>query len=213
MARGGSEPSAAFSLLRKWNFVMADDPPGNAVQEGGQQRAPIIPDAALHARQMYAEGVPTRTILAETGLTLWQLYNWIEGRPRRNAEPLLPALAKRRVVKGLRISAGDRRSLVARMMRSAERQVAEIELRVGSPRNDREKDARMLAVLARAMRELSTIDALDRRLEEVEEVARDDDNSIAAEPVPRDIEELRRSVSRKLQQIIDGRAEGSAGDS
>jgi hypothetical protein len=162
-----------------------------------------IPDAAQRARQMYADGVDTRTIMAETGLTLDKLYNWIEGRASRKGEQLLPPLAKRRIVRNLRITPGDRRSLVERMMRSAERQVAEIELRVGAPRHDREKDARMLAVLARAMRELTAVDALNRDLERAKDAApKADKSGKSDEPVPRDVEELRRSVSQKLQAII-----------
>jgi hypothetical protein len=162
-----------------------------------------IPEAAQRARQIYADGVDTRTIMAETKLSTWALYNWIDGRASRTGEQVLPPLAKRRVVRHLRITPGDRRSLVERMMRSAERQVAEIELRVGSPRHDREKDARMLAVLARAMRELTAVDALNRDLERVKEPAPHADKSgHSDEPVPRDVEELRRSVSRKLQAII-----------
>jgi hypothetical protein len=162
-----------------------------------------IPEAAQRARQMYAEGVDTRTIMAETGLSTWTLYNWLDGRASRTGEQVLEPLPKRRIVRNLRITPGDRRSLVERMMRSAERQVAEIELRVGSPRHDREKDARMLAVLARAMRELTAVDALNRDLERVKEPAPEVEKSGKAdEPVPRDIEELRRSVSQKLQAII-----------
>lgn len=163
-----------------------------------------IPEAVQRARQMYADGVDTRTIMAETKLSTWGLYNWIDGRASRKGEQLLPPLPKRRIVRNLRITTGDRRSLVERMMRSAERQVAEIELRVGAPRHDREKDARMLAVLARAMRELTSVDALNRDLERVKEPAADTDKSGQPdEPVPRDVEELRRSVSQKLQAIID----------
>ena len=162
-----------------------------------------IPEAAQRARQMYADGVTTRAIMAETGLTLHGLYNWLDGRASRNGEQLLPPLPKRKVIRHLRITPGDRRSLVERMMRSAERQVAEIELRVGAPRHDREKDARMLAVLARAMRELTAVDALNRDLERVKEPApKTDKSGNSDEPVPRDVEELRRSVSRKLQAII-----------
>ena len=163
-----------------------------------------IPETAHRARQMYADGVDTRTIMAETDLSLERLYNWIDGKPSRHGEQILPPLPRRRIVRHLRITPGDRRSLVERMMRSAERQVAEIELRVGSPRHDREKDARMLAVLARAMRELTAVDALNRDLERVKETAPNADKSgNADEPVPRDVEELRRSVSQKLQAIID----------
>jgi hypothetical protein len=162
-----------------------------------------IPEAAQRARQMYADGVDTRTIMAETKLSTWALYNWIDGRASRNSEQLLPPLAKRKIVRHLRITPGDRRSLVERMMRSAERQVAEIELRVGAPRHDREKDARMLAVLARAMRELTAVDALNRDLERAKETAPNAHKSGQSdEPVPRDVEELRRSVSQKLQAII-----------
>jgi hypothetical protein len=168
-----------------------------------EQAMAEIPEVAQRARQMYADGVDTRTIMAETDFSLEKLYNWVDGRASRKGEQLLPPLPRRRVVRHLRISPGDRRSLVERMMRSAERQVAEIELRVGSPRHDREKDARMLAVLARAMRELTAVDALNRDLERAKDPAPDTDKSGQSdEPVPRDVEELRRSVSRKLQAII-----------
>jgi hypothetical protein len=169
----------------------------------GEPRMAEIPEAAQRARQMYADGVDTRTIMAETGLSTWSLYNWLDGRASRTGEQVFEPLPKRRIVRNLRITPGDRRSLVERMMRSAERQVAEIELRVGSPRHDREKDARMLAVLARAMRELTAIDAMNRDLEGAKTPPAGAYNSGSSdEPVPRDVDELRRSVSRKLQAII-----------
>jgi hypothetical protein len=167
-----------------------------------------IPEAAQRARQMYADGVETRAIMAETGLSSGALYNWIDGRASRKGQQLLPPLAKRRIVRNLRITPGDRRSLVERMMRSAERQVAEIELRVGSPRHDREKDARMLAVLARAMRELTAVDALNRDLE------REAGKTRAAndDPVPENMDEFRNELARRLEAVIAARVpERSAG--
>lgn len=83
-----------------------------------------IPEAAHRARQMYADGAPTRAILAETKLSLHSFYNWVNGRASSKAQPVLLPLPKRRTVRHLRIDPGDRRSLVERMMRSAERQVA-----------------------------------------------------------------------------------------
>jgi hypothetical protein len=169
-----------------------------------------IPEAAQRARQMYADGVPVKTILAETDLTLHSFYNWVNGRASKTAQPVLLPLPKRRLVRHLRINPGDRRSLVERMMRSAERQVAEIELRVGSPRHDREKDARMLAVLARAIRELTAVDALNHDLEREagKTRARNDD------PVPEDIDEFRNELARRLEAVIAARAPGrSAGSS
>jgi hypothetical protein len=158
-----------------------------------------IPDAVQRARQMYADGVPVKAILAETKLTLHGFYNWVNGRTSAKAQPVLSPLPKRRLV---RINPGDRRSLIERMMRSAERQVAEIELRVGSPRHDREKDARMLAVLARAIRELTSVDALNSEME------REAGKTRAAndDPVPEDIDEFRNELARRLEAVIAARA-------
>jgi hypothetical protein len=163
-----------------------------------------IPEAAQRARQMYADGVPVAAILADTKLTLHSFYNWINGRASKKAQPVLLPLPKRRLVRHLRINPGDRRSLVERMMRSAERQVAEIELRVGSPRHDREKDARMLAVLARAIRELTAVDALNHELECEAGKKRTRDN----DPVPDDMDEFRNELARRLEAVIAARAPG-----
>jgi hypothetical protein len=167
-----------------------------------------IPEAARRARQMYADGVDTRTILAETGLSLWGLYNWLDGRAKRKGEQLLPPLPKRRTVRHLRIAPGDRRSLVERMMRSAERQVAEIELRVGAPRHDREKDARMLAVLARVMRELTAVDALNRQLESADGSGAKDTPIVDDDPPPEDIDEFRSELARRIEAFVAERTDG-----
>jgi hypothetical protein len=165
-----------------------------------------IPEAAQRARQMYADGVPTKAILAETKLSLHSFYNWINGRASKKAQPVLLPLPKRRLVRHLRVNPGDRRSLIERMMRSAERQVAEIDLRVGSPRHDREKDARMLAVLARAIRELTAVDALNHELEREAGKAR----AANDDPVPEDMDEFRRELARRLEAVIAARAPGGS---
>ena len=168
-----------------------------------------IPEAARRARQMYADGVDTRTIMAETDFSLEKLYNWLDGKSSRHGEQLLPPLPRRRVVRHLRISPGDRRSLVERMMRSAERQVAEIELRVGSPRHDREKDARMLAVLARAMRELTAVDALNRQLDSAANTPSDTKQApvVDDDPPPDDIDEFRNELARRIRAFVASRAD------
>jgi hypothetical protein len=173
-----------------------------------EQAMAEIPDAAQRARQMYADGVDIRTIRHETGLSRDGLYNWLDGKAE--GEQLLEPLPRRRTVRHQRITTGDRRSLVERMMRSAERQVAEIELRVGAPRHDREKDARMLAVLARAMRELTAVDALNRQLESDNKQAPivDDD------PPPEDIDEFRNELARRIRAFVESRSDaGLSGDS
>jgi hypothetical protein len=179
-----------------------------------EQAMAEIPDAAQRARQMYADGVDTRTIMAETGLTTWSLYNWLDGRASRTGEQVANPLPKRRIVRNLRITPGDRRSLVERMMRSAERQVAEIELRVGLPRHDREKDARMLAVLARAMRELTAVDALNRDLERANESDTKQAPVVDDDPPPDDIDEFRNELARRIRAFVESRSDaGLSGDS
>jgi hypothetical protein len=157
---------------------------------------------------MYADGVPTRTILAETKLSLHSFYNWINGRASSKAQPVLLPLPKRRIVRHLRINPGDRRSLVERMMRSAERQVAEIEQRVGSPRHDREKDARMLAVLARAMRELTAVDALNEQVER----GRAKQSEYADDLPPEDTDEFRNELARRIRALVASRTADGGDD-
>jgi hypothetical protein len=53
--------------------------------------ADTIPQVALRARQMYADGCSVSDILAETGLTLNRLYYWLEGGNGR-----LPPIPRRR---------------------------------------------------------------------------------------------------------------------
>lgn len=166
-----------------------------------------IPQAALRARAMYGAGATTREIQAETGLERGTLYFWIDGGPRRDGKPgsprILPPLERRRTIARRKLRADERAGLVARMMRAAERQVQEIEERIGGTSNDdTERDARTLAVLARTMRELTALDALHRGNDERKKTARSHD-----EPFPRDIGELRRSLSEKLEKII-ARREG-----
>ena len=74
-----------------------------------------------------------------------------------------PAAAVRRRV---RHRAGSRAALVARMWRTAERQVEEIEDRLaaaGIELAERESNARTLAVVAKTLRELAAVDEARRR--------------------------------------------------
>lgn len=93
----------------------------------------------------------------------------------------------------------DRAALVGRMWRAADAQVREIEDRLAqeAPEPDaRERDARLLAVLARTLRELSALEAPKQK----QTAAPADDDA-----VPRDLDELRRSLARKLEALIAGR--------
>ena len=101
--------------------------------------------------------------------------------------------------------APDRASLVKRMWSAADLHVREIEQRLRDDApvpDDRERDARVLSVLARTLRELSALDAGNP------EAAPDDDDA-----VPRDVDELRRSLARKLEALVARSAAGLPGES
>jgi len=167
-----------------------------------------IPSAAERARQMYADGATIAVIKAETGLTHHRLYHWLDGAPQKAGGSLLPPLPKRRIVKRTRISAGDRLSVVARIMRSAERQVAEIDRRIGTENDQGEKDARALALLARTIRELTAVDAMNRELEQptMGGATHDDDD----DRPPEDIDEFRNELARRIDALVASRSDGGA---
>src|SRR5262249_12876051 len=89
---------------------------------------------------------------------------------------------------------GQRAKLVRRIWRTAEAQVREIERRLidqPPPPEERERNARTLAVLARTLRDLDALDC-----DNSGRPTQDDDT------VPRDVEALRRELSRKIDEII-----------
>ena len=100
----------------------------------------------------------------------------------------------------------SRASLVNRLWRAAERQAAEIEARLASfgEDRDRERDARTLAVLARTVRELVAIDARRRAEEAADREAEDDD------AMPRDLDALRDALARRIEQLRAERAQADA---
>jgi hypothetical protein len=122
---------------------------------------------------------------------------------------LLPPIPRRKRVVGKRRRAlkADRVSLTARLWRTVERQVRDIEERLAHPSSlgcratpERERDVRMLASLTRTLRDLAAFDVYD--------LTETGGGTTPAEPEP-SIEELRASVLRKLQNIISERDESS----
>lgn len=88
-------------------------------------------------------------------------------------------------------SSDPRTLLAARLWRAAERQAAEVEQRIAAgprPVAEAERDARVLSVLAKTLRELSAVDA----------PAQDEEDEDAA---PDDIEELRSALDERLRRL------------
>ena len=148
-----------------------------------------IPQVALRARHMYADGASVSDILAETVLTLNRLYYWLDGGNGR-----LPPIQRRRAFGGIKGTESARRALIGRMMRAADHKMQQIEGQLQSAGLESGRgDVRELAMLARVVRDLAALDERKRRKQTSDQP---DD-----EPVPRDIDELRESLLQKLEAL------------
>jgi hypothetical protein len=95
----------------------------------------------------------------------------------------------------------NRKTLVRRIWRTADAQVRDIEDRLAATRPEpveRERDARMLAVLVKTLRELA---ALDEAASGPSKRAEPEDD----DPVPRDIDEFRRELARRIDALVASR--------
>jgi hypothetical protein len=92
---------------------------------------------------------------------------------------------------------GSRKSITRRLWLAAERQVREIEERLTTAHQEpaeRERDARVLAILVKTLRELSAFDGGDNGTARPQSKDAHDD-------FPRDVDELRRELSRRLDSL------------
>lgn len=94
----------------------------------------------------------------------------------------------------------SRAALVSRLWHTAMLQVDDIEQRLGDEARqpaERERDARTMSALVRILRDLNDIDAKDGG-----EPAHDDHG-------PRDIEDFRRDLARRMDEIAARRTDGA----
>lgn len=102
-------------------------------------------------------------------------------------------------------------SMVERVSDAIERELSKIERIVGNPtrmrpahRIETESRARVLASLARTLKEVMRLREQERAGDDTAKAADDD-------AVPRDLDEFRRELSRRLEGMVGGRAPLSAG--
>jgi hypothetical protein len=159
------------------------------------------PDEIAHARRMYAQGAPVEQICRQCAMSQTTLYYWLDGGPP-SGELHLPPLPRRQHG-ATRISrrrlGGDRLALVGRLWRTAEAQVREIEERLKRNEqqpDERERDARTLAVLVKTLRELTALD----EIKNAPQADPDDDDG------PRDIDEFRRELARRMDALVASRS-------
>ena len=162
-------------------------------------------DSILRARGDYAEGKKTvAAICEEHALELATLYRWLDGDIGPGEQKLEP-LPRRRVTTAPRTSRRpiSRVALVRRMWCAAEAQVRDIEQRLTGERpepEDRERDARLLAVLVKTLRELTALDAAEGDRKQATDVTPDDLDA------PRDLDEFRRELARRMDAFVASRS-------
>jgi hypothetical protein len=156
------------------------------------------PDVVALVRRLYAEGVTIDQIVAQSGIKDPNIiYRCIGGfYPDGSGVTPAPIPLRRQAVR-VRPRGGGRAALVRRMWRTAERQVDQIDDRLavaGLGPAERESNARMFAIMARTLRDLSAVDEKTRSKKS--EKANDDDTP------PRNIDDLRRELAEKLESFV-----------
>ncbi|MCX5512132.1 hypothetical protein C3941_08685 [Kaistia algarum] len=128
----------------------------------------------------------------EIGLRTGMSSGGIRGRAKREGwtRPRAPG-------RDAALRAADRVSLVTRLFRSFERQITDLEKRFASAEGGAdEKDARMLAVLAKTFETLNGLKAEEDRK-----------NDVAV-----DLDQLRQALAKRLERLDPGGAEPGGGD-
>jgi len=171
-------------------------------------------DAIHGARADYAAGtLSVDDICRKYGMNRGTFYYWLDGGPPSGELHLEPVPRRRGGVArklGRRRPRGDRAAVVERMWRTAEAQVHDIERRLEADDlepDEFERDARVLAVLVKTLRELCALDETKAGQAAKTETGGDDDE------VPRDIDEFQRALARRMQAFIERRTDaGVSGD-
>jgi hypothetical protein len=166
------------------------------------------PEQVALARRRYIEGTPVGAIVAEIGATSLRIaYGCFDGEfPDGSGISPAPIPRRRSGVRLFR-SGSRRTALVKRLWRAAEQQVDQIEQRLkdaGLELNERDGNARALAVLVKTLRELV---AFDQATAAKTRKASDDGDDDA---VPTDLEELRRELARRIEALAEVRADGGS---
>ena len=162
---------------------------------------PLTRERVILSREMYEEGFAVARILAQCTMSLGTLYACLDGVPFGADGEQWPALPRRRQVLSQRRRAlrTDGVSLANRLMRTAERQVRDIELRLSARTIapvDRERDVRMLAHLTRALRDLQV---LQKAVPPRRDFEPDNEDEL-----PESVDALRQELSRKLAAMAAG---------
>jgi len=157
-------------------------------------------------RAAYVAGMAVQRICADHAVSRQTLYIALDGGPP-DAQPRLPVISRRR--EGLRRTPRrvDREALVARLWRTAERQVRDVEERLaaqGQQPADREREARLMAVLVKTLTELAALDAANTKSgtrAAARSSAEPDADDRDQQDTARDIDEFRRELAARIAAL------------
>jgi hypothetical protein len=173
-----------------------------------QRKTPPL-DTVAYARRRYRENAVVDDILGETGLSLGMFYRCVDGLYDDGSGLPAQPLPRRHPHRGRRPALNRVRATMAdRLWRTGESYVKALEERLA--RTDlsegaREGDARVFAIMVRAMRELMETGASAAPPQpQAQPKAEDDD------PVPDDIDEFRRRLSEKIDRLVAADAAAKA---
>jgi len=171
--------------------------------------APLPAALIARVRTLYQEGAPTADIRRLCDVTSSTLYRVVDGI-MAPGEPACEPLPRRKRPRQPTLPRVPRRGLVNRLWHAASRQVCAIEERLAAADQapaERERDARMLAVLVKTLAGLTALDderAVTRKSGKPDAPVPPDDHD--------DIDELRRGIADRLAALAAGEGEGAAGD-
>lgn len=164
-------------------------------------KADLSVEAITIIRQQYADGVVLRNIIQDNEVTKETIYYCVDGGPH-DPEPRYPPLPRRRTkprADNAHDSNPTRRILVRRLWQTASQQVKEIQSRLNSMgQESSERDARALAVLVKTLRDLAAFDEANPAAQTRTDFDDDDYG-------PRDINDFRRELARKMDAIVSRR--------
>ena len=164
-------------------------------------------------RSMYIENFTVSRCLAATDMSLGTFYYWLDGGPvGEDGKRMLPPIPRRRKVVGKRRRPlkTDRVSLAARLWRTTERQLRDIEERLARPvvgasaGPERERDVRILASLTRTLRDLAAFErvGLGAGLGQKEADKAAAPGVAAGGAPPQELDAYRLDLMRRLDHIV-----------
>ncbi len=182
--------------------IDAMPPTGNATRARDDMRVKLS-DLTLetieHIRRDYADGEPVQVTKSKHNVSDATFYACVDGRVP--GHPSLPPIPRRNKRPGKAPESDIRSVLIAKLWRTAKRQVSEIEARlkmVAERPSERESDTRSLAVLVKTVRELAALD-------EVRDAHNNSTDVIDDDPIPQDIDEFRRELARRMDAFVVAR--------